>query len=200
MARTSDARERLLEAALDLIWASSYGSVSVDDICDRAGVRKGSFYHFFESKAHLALEAYETHWAEIRPQLDRIFSPQVPPLDRLQQLFEALYQDQKRMFQEHGRVCGCPFANLAAELSTQDERLRAKSQDMMERLVRYLESAISDAQRTRLIPGTSARAAAEEIYSLTLGQMLQAKVHNDPEMLRDLGARVLRWLRPRAAA
>jgi len=59
MGRTSDTRERLLEAAIDLLWASSFGAVSVDQICEGAGVKKGSFYHFFESKIDLAIAAYD---------------------------------------------------------------------------------------------------------------------------------------------
>ena len=41
MGRTSDAKEKLLAVAFDLIWNSSYGTVSVDDICERARVNKG---------------------------------------------------------------------------------------------------------------------------------------------------------------
>ena len=43
MGRTSDAKVRLLEVAFDLIWDQSYGSVSVEHICQRADVNKGSF-------------------------------------------------------------------------------------------------------------------------------------------------------------
>ena len=49
MGRTSNAKERLLQVAFDLIWQQSYGSVSVDHICKRANVKKGSFYYFFPS-------------------------------------------------------------------------------------------------------------------------------------------------------
>ena len=42
-------KERLTEAALDLIWHNSYGATSVDAICERAGAAKGSFYYFFKS-------------------------------------------------------------------------------------------------------------------------------------------------------
>lgn len=59
MGRTSTAKEKLLDVAFKLIWDQSYGSVSVDDICQQAEVKKGSFYHFFESKAELAIAAYE---------------------------------------------------------------------------------------------------------------------------------------------
>lgn len=127
MGRTSDARERLLAAALDLIWMSSYGGVSVDDICAKAGVKKGSFYHFFPSKADLALAAYEEHWQHKQPQLDALFSAQFPPLERLSRWCQIVYETQRDLFEKFGHVCGCPYANVGAELATQDDRIRAKS-------------------------------------------------------------------------
>ena len=53
MGRTSNAKERLLEVAFELLWDNSYNSVSIDQICARAGANKGSFYYFFKTKADL---------------------------------------------------------------------------------------------------------------------------------------------------
>ena len=57
MGRVSDARERLLEAVYELTWQQGYNAVTVDAICERAGVKKGSFYHYFDSKADLTKAA-----------------------------------------------------------------------------------------------------------------------------------------------
>jgi TetR/AcrR family transcriptional repressor of nem operon len=50
-------KTRLLEAALGVIRAKGYSATRVEDICAAAGVTKGSFFHHFESKEELALEA-----------------------------------------------------------------------------------------------------------------------------------------------
>src|SRR5579885_2466604 len=89
-ARGVDTRERLLQAAIDLMWLHGYGSVTIDQLCERAGVLKGSFYHFFESKLELAAAAIQWHWEERRQQLDRIFSASVPALERLNNYFANL--------------------------------------------------------------------------------------------------------------
>jgi len=91
MGRVSDAKQRLLQATIDLIWQNSYGAVTVDNICERAGVKKGSFYYFFPSKTDLVVAALDTHWQNLKPILDDTFSPQVPPLDRFRKYFEILY-------------------------------------------------------------------------------------------------------------
>ena len=53
--RDTTTKDRLIESAAHVLHQRSYGSVGVDELCERAGVRKGSFYHFFESKRDLAL-------------------------------------------------------------------------------------------------------------------------------------------------
>src|ERR1700677_948756 len=151
MGRTSDARERLLLVAFDLIWQQSYGSVSVEDICDRAKVKKGSFYYFFPSKSDLAVAAYEEHWQKGRPNYDRIFSPLVPPLERIENYCQFVYERQRETYKKSGRVLGCPFAAAAAELSTQDEKIRQKAQEMFSRKCKYVETALRDAQKEGLI-------------------------------------------------
>jgi TetR/AcrR family transcriptional regulator, transcriptional repressor for nem operon len=200
MGRSSDAREKLLAAALDLIWTSSYGSVGVDQICERAGVNKGSFYHFFPSKSDLAVAAYEAYWQAKRPWMDSIFSREIDPLDRLDRFCTACYQLQLEKYQEHGLVVGCPYANLGSELATQDPKIRAKAHDLMERTLRYLEAAVADAVHRRDIPSINPRIAGKEIYSCILGALVHAKVENDPEVLRDLGDTVMRLLGVHALA
>ncbi len=57
-ART-DAKTKLLDAALRVIRTKGYGAAAVDDICRAAGVSKGSFFHHFASKEELAIAAAE---------------------------------------------------------------------------------------------------------------------------------------------
>jgi TetR/AcrR family transcriptional repressor of nem operon len=59
MGRVSDAKERLMTAVMDLICAGSYGSTTIDLICEKAGVKKGSFYYFYDSKSDLAVKALD---------------------------------------------------------------------------------------------------------------------------------------------
>src|SRR3954471_19130247 len=95
MGRTSDANERLMDAALDLIWEESYGAVTIDDICKRADVKKGSFYYFFSSKSELAVAALERMWSEkSKPRMDAIFSASVEPLARVTSYLNHLYETQ----------------------------------------------------------------------------------------------------------
>ena len=72
MGRTSDARERLIESARELIYARGYNSVGVEEICQHAGVNKGSFYHFYASKRDLVLDVIRAEDADYRRVADQI--------------------------------------------------------------------------------------------------------------------------------
>ena len=62
--KSTNSREKLLEAALQVIRAQGYAGSSVDDICRQAGVTKGSFFHHFKGKDELAIAAVE-HWTAV---------------------------------------------------------------------------------------------------------------------------------------
>jgi len=200
MGRTSDTKERLLEVAFDLIWNQSYGSVSVDHICLQADVNKGSFYHYFHSKSDLAVAAYEEHWREKQPEMDRIFSPQVPPLKRLQLWCSNMFERQKAKAEKYGHVCGCPYVSLGAEVATQDEKIRAKAEELVDRTLRYLESALTEAKYQGLISIGDPRIAARRVHSMSLGLLLHAKIRNDMTVLEDLEPSIMEMIQAPALA
>ena len=191
MGRTSTAKDRLLEVAFELLWNNSYNTVSIDQMCQRAGVNKGSFYYFFKTKADLAIEAYECHWQANQADLDKMFSPQVPPLDRLSRWCGYVYEAQKVKFGETGCVCGCPYSTVGIEVATQDEKIRAKVDELITRNLKYLESAISEAKHSGKATVACAEKAAEQVYSLVLGALLQARVRNNVNVLRHLDESVM---------
>lgn len=60
---THQSKTKLLEAALRVIRTRGYAGTTVDDICQAAGVTKGSFFHHFNGKEDLAISA-ANYWAE----------------------------------------------------------------------------------------------------------------------------------------
>jgi TetR/AcrR family transcriptional repressor of nem operon len=185
MGRVSDAKQRLMDAVLDLIWSGSYGSTTIDDICEKAGVKKGSFYYFFDSKAELAAEAVEVNWKDRRPELDGIFSATVPPLERLEKYCDFTYKIQREIKSKYGRVLGCPQASLGSEICTQEDALQKKIQGIMDQKRRYLESAICDAHAAGLIHAPDSAAKARMIFAYYEGLLTQARIQNDVEVLRE---------------
>jgi TetR/AcrR family transcriptional repressor of nem operon len=190
MGRTSDAREQLLAVAFDLIHENSYGTVSVDQICRRAKVNKGSFYYFFKTKTDLVVAAYEEHWRLKLPEYERIFSKAHPPLRRLALWCAYTLGIQKQRRATYGHACGCPYTSLGGELATRDAKVRRSSQELMERHVNFLVEAIDEAQREGQASPGNARAKAELAHSLVIGLSLRAKIYDDLKVLRRMEAAI----------
>jgi len=184
--RTSDARERLVQATIDLIWRTSYGAVSVDAICEKAGVKKGSFYHFFASKDELVVAALDTHWESRRAVLDSIFSPSVPPLDRLRRYFAHVYERQTAVKKEYGRILGCFHNSVGIECIQQEPAIAAKVQEVLSTYRRYFETTLRDAQAAGAMRKGDPAADAETLFAYVEGALGQARIHDDVEILRRL--------------
>lgn len=201
MGRTSDANVRLMDAALALMWEESYGAVTIDDICRRAHVKKGSFYYFFQSKADLAVAALERMWeTEWKPQLDRQFSSSTDPITRLTDYLRGIYEKQVAVKKAHGKVLGCPVCSVGSEISTQEVDVNAKIREIFARKRRYYESTIRDAVAEGLIKPCDAAEKAIALAGLIEGIVSQARIMNDPEIARSLPAMGLELLAAKAPA
>ena len=191
MGRVSDAKERLMRSLTELIWTGSYGSTTIDQICERAGVKKGSFYYFFDSKAALAEEAMRTDWEEYRVNFDRVFSPALPPLDRIHRYCEFEYEEQAKIKREHGHVLGCPLCTLGSEISTLETNLRKMVDEIMDQCRRYFETAIRDAHAAKLIIAPDAICKSKLVYAYVEGLLTQARIRNDLDLLKDMERGIL---------
>jgi TetR/AcrR family transcriptional regulator, transcriptional repressor for nem operon len=196
MGRTSDADQRLMDAALDLMWEESYGSVTIDHICQRANVKKGSFYYFFKSKAELAVAALEKLWSEDwKLKLDSVFSPSVDPLVRLTNYLESIYAYGLAAKARFGKMVGCPVCTVGSEISTQEVDVNATIRDILSRKRRYYETAIRDAVAQGAIEACDPAQEARALQALLEGLVSQSRIMNDPEILRNLPAMALGLLR-----
>src|SRR4030095_1420809 len=186
MGRVSDAKDRLLDAAIKLVWRNSYGAVSVEDMSKEARVKKGSFYHFFPGKNELVAAPFRHYWANSRPEYDRVFSPSVPPIERLRGFFAQITAKQKSLHEETGCVLGCPFSSIGTELvspGANDGGLRTAIQELVRGKVRYIDSALRDAMAEGSIPEGNAAALARTLFLYLEGAMAQARIENDLRLL-----------------
>src|SRR5579863_4407638 len=83
-AQQHESKTRLLNAALHVVRAKGYTATRVEDICDAAGLTKGSFFHHFKSKEDLAVAAAD-RWSAVTGGLFTAAPYHAPadPLDRL---------------------------------------------------------------------------------------------------------------------
>lgn len=176
----TNTKQKLIDTARELIWSESYNAVSVDDICKKSDVKKGSFYHYFPSKAHLALETMDACMEETKLKYDDIFSPTRPPLERFELMARHVIEQQKEISEELGHVCGCPFATLGSELAAQDKEIGEKISSICAKKAAYYENALRDLVAEGAIASdTDVAVKADEIFAFIIGHLIMARIKND---------------------
>lgn len=197
MGRPSDARERLIKAARDVIYANSYEAVTVDELCAAAGVTKSSFYHFFSSKQELVLVAIESMWRWFEQTVLRpAFVGDLPPQEQMVRFFDLMMEKMQAQKQAGGYMRGCPLGNLTLEMSTQDELIRRRVELFFSEWLNYFERMVRQAQEQGSVPaGLDPRVTAEALLAYFEGVILLAKGRNDPALIATLRTSVLPLMR-----
>jgi len=115
-------RAALLEAGERLIHERGYNGAGVKEIVDAAGVPKGSFYGYFESKEALLVAVVERYWEDVQARHGALLSdPGRPPRERIAVFFAAMADDHElRNF-----ALGCLLGSMALEMSNVSEDARA---------------------------------------------------------------------------
>ena len=97
-------------------------------------------------------------------------------------------------------MLGCPLFTLGSEVSTQDTLLRDKVQEILDRKVKYFESAIRDAHAQGLIVAPDAKSKARGLFACFQGTLTQARIQNNVEPIRDFKDIALDFLGAKQAA
>ena len=182
-------QQRIIDSAFELMYAQSYAEVGVAAICEKADVKKGSFYHFYKSKQELAIAVLEEKFWEYKESiLDSTFTGKLPALDEINLFAENIYKFQDDVKKSTGRVLGCPFGNIAIELSSQDEAIRNKVEHIFKRSIQSLRDCLQrgvDNQDPQL-KGIDVNATADAMYAYLEGIILFAKTQNNTDVIRQL--------------
>jgi TetR/AcrR family transcriptional repressor of nem operon len=186
MGRTSDARQRLMDAAYHLVCEYSYGAVTIDAICERAAVKKGSFYYFFESKSDLPVAAIDAWWHGREKVIEKIFRSETPPVDRLQNYLDFITEIQLNAYAKSGQVLGCPLFTFGAEICVQDERIRARIVEFLKAVLTVFTKAIAEGQATGEVPPGEPETLARTLLSAYEGILTLARIEHSPERVRHL--------------
>src|ERR1700736_2775266 len=109
--RSSQIRERLFRAALDLFAKHGFADTTVEDVTNAADVSKGTFFNYFPSKDHLLLAFAEMQLAKLQSIIENLRTPN----ELVPEFFRTLAV---RMTEEPGRNPSIVRALLLANLSS----------------------------------------------------------------------------------
>jgi TetR/AcrR family transcriptional repressor of nem operon len=187
-------RERLLAAAKELFCTSGYHAVGTQEICEQAGVLKGTFYHFFPSKLDLAMATLDLFADGARREFAEAATNKGLPAKRLMRVFDLDREMVARQKERTGRVLGCLFGNLALELAASEPQASKRIAAIADDWADAITPAIRELMETGEIPHQSLKDAARQVIACLQGAVLIAKVSNDPDFVTKQGKTVVRML------
>jgi AcrR family transcriptional regulator len=137
-------RSRLLECAYAGIHQRGFRAASLDSILDKAGVTKGALYHHFENKAALGYAVVDEL---LRPFMESYWLPLAEAEDPIATAIASIKKRRDRL-KAHLLAYGCPFNNLAQEMSPIDEGFRTRLQGILDDWRHTLAAALERGKTT----------------------------------------------------
>jgi TetR/AcrR family transcriptional repressor of nem operon len=166
-----------------IIRAKGYSATTVDEICHRAGVTKGSFFHHFRSKDDLALAAV-AHWRAITEGLFAAapFHQAQDPLDRLLGYVDFRAAILAGELPEYT----CPLGTLVQETYDTHPEIRSACEQALSAHTAELTRDVETAKR-RYAPAApwSAESVGAFIQAVLQGSFILAKAKQGPEVVRE---------------
>ena len=179
-ARGRATRQRILEAATDLVRERGVAGTSLDDVRALAQASKSQLYLYFPDRGSLLREVAGST-------CDRVLGVQAQALagfdsiEGIKRYLDATVELQAAQT----RPSGCPIATLAGQLADHDEQARlalAHGMDLWEEGLRDGLQAMAD--RGALRPGTDAAALANQSLVLLQGGLLLTQVRRDAAQIQ----------------
>src|SRR6266566_7616544 len=176
-----ESKTKLLDAALGVIRAKGYSATRIEDICEAAGLTKGSFFHHFKGKEELALAAAE-HWGAMTGGVfvSAPYQALSNPVDRL-----LGYVDfRKALLQGELPEFTCLVGTMVQEVYATYPPIRDACEKSISDHAATLESDIAAAMRESGIDDAkwSARSLALYTQAVIQGAFVLAKAKNGPQV------------------
>jgi TetR/AcrR family transcriptional repressor of nem operon len=178
-----NAKRKLIQTAATLIHTKGFNGTSVQDILDGSDVCRSNFYYHFDSKEQLGFEVFARlmRWwyaYVIEPSLD---NAELTPAERVDAMLDKVCS----IGVSPAGEMGCPFGNLAQEMSCVHEPFRQGLSEFFSAIANRLEQCIEEGQSVgEFAEDADPRQLAEFAIAQIQGAFLLRKTHKDPEVFR----------------
>jgi len=172
-----ETRQRIVDAAADLIFRQGVAHTTIEDVRAAAGVSSSQLYHYFDDKPAL-VRAVVDHQADtmVGGQENFDFST----LDGLRAWRDFLVGYQR----EHGCSGGCPIGSLGGQLAETDPDARAHVAEGFKRWEATIQNGLRKMQaRGQLTPDSDPDTVALALLAALQGGLLLTQIKRDTKPL-----------------
>lgn len=178
-----DARNRLLDAARDVIRARGFTATSVEDLCQAAEVTKGAYFHHFKSKDALGIAAADDWSAGTTAFFAS--APYHAPDDPLERVL-AYVAFRKSIIEGEIAQFSCLVGTMVQEVYATSPAIREACGRSILGHAATLEADIEAARTKHRVFGSwTAESLARHTQTVIQGAFVMAKAGNDPALARE---------------
>ena len=189
----SPTKDKLLDAAQRLMLAKGFPATTVEEICEAAGLTKGSFFHYFESKEDLGKAALDRYAGRGLGALESApFRRQQDPLKRIIASIDYWIA----RINDPSMECGCLLGNFAQELSDTHPEIRAQCVRYFDQWTKMLKQDFDEAKRLcRPRASIDTQGLAEHYVAVVEGGLLLTKATRDRKVFERNLSHLKRYVR-----
>ena len=177
--------DKILKAATDCFEKKGYQYTLVDDICRKAGITKGGFYHHFKSKQDLFLRLLNDWMIKVSARIDisefesdDIYNVLISIPKKLQPAFEET-KSQLPLFLE---------IYLKA---IKDRRLKRVVLKSMNLYMDFFSYIINECMKRKVIKKVNPEEVSKILFALTIGLLMQGLMNPEGTDWGDLATKSL---------
>jgi len=190
-------REKILDTAQNLFLSQGYGAAGINALCLKAGVVKGSFYHFFASKQALLSAVIERNRTELMNDLNAASQGEADGRKRILAQLSTVLSTAEAHKNASGSVLGCSVGSLASEMAVGDEIAgKASANTFIEwqaLLEGHIQAGIADGS---IVPTVNPKTTAWCVLAVIQGMSTLGRSFNDPNMLAEIAQLAVKRLLP----
>ncbi len=172
-------RDKLINATFDEVFSHGYQGASLCDILAKAGVHKGSMYHFFANKKEMALTSIEE--TIIKKNIEKYRYIETYTSGFLEEFYTRLRDTSIRDFKR-----GCPIANIVQEMSNIDEDFNTLMKSIYGAFRANIKAILDKAVEVKELKSCDTRKLALFITSTIEGAILAAKASGNAQDYSDV--------------
>ncbi|UCH90674.1 MAG: TetR/AcrR family transcriptional regulator [Nitrospirota bacterium] len=179
-------KDLLVQTALHQMLDKGYAGTTVDEICDTAGVSKGSFYHYFDSKEAIGLAALESFILNAAHLMQQGAYQEIKdPVERVFGYLAHAETVAKKIWGE-----GCLLGTFATDLARQHPAIQGKVRTLFDQVENTMTELFLPIASFRTSNPT-ARELARQYLAMLEGAIVLAKAYGDwkriPQALKGFG-------------
>jgi len=173
----------ILKSGAEIIHLKGFNHTGIQEILNRAGVPKGSFYNYFKSKEDFGLQVIDFYIEQFSLLIKKFLEDDsLSPLEKIKGILDRFIE----FFKSRDYAYGCPIGNLSQEMGDLSPAFRMKLKDAIDSMVEIYAALLAEAQKTgELSVDLDVRDAADFIVSSWQGALLRMKIQKGSEPLEN---------------